>query len=122
MTLLVVTLVTDLSLCKKEYRNPFPQFRQKEREDFVLKRSDRFRSLLQDEQLSPEQALKRDPHHYRPLPLPLRDAMRYVKVYGKHADMLKQLDSISVTNELERKLYQFKSSKMQCKRTPRIKG
>ena len=97
-----------------------PRFQQ-QHEDYFLKQDDRF---LQDEQLSPEQALKRDPHHYRPLPLPLRDAIRYVKRYGKHADMLQRLDSpsSSATDEFEMKIHQHKISKMQCKRTPQTKG
>ena len=93
-----------------------PRFQQQHK-DYFLKQDDRF---LQDEQLSPEQALKRDPHHYRPLPLPLRDAIRYVKLYGKHSDMLKDYHRTSRYHDIGR--HQRKRSQLQCKNNPRQKS
>lgn len=130
-------MLVDLSWCKRyENRNPWSQPRfenkfdnlfhprfhqQQQNKDFILRRDD---ILIPEEQFSLRRAPKRDPHHYRPLPLPLRDAIRYVKLYGKHADMLQRLDSpsSSATDELEMKIHQHKISKMQCKKTPRTKG
>ena len=129
--LLIVTVLVDLSWCKKyENRNPWSQPRfenkldnpfhprfQQQHKDYFLKQDERF---LQDEQLSPEQALKRDPHHYRPLPLPLRDAIRYVKLYGKHSDMLKDYQRTNRYHDIGR--HQRKRSQLQCKNNPRQKS
>ena len=82
-----------------------------------------FQSLLQDEE-TPEQALKRNPHHYRPIPLPLRDAIRYVKLYGKHTNTLKDFDRQALTtsryDDIENHL--LKRSELQCKNNTREKS
>ena len=80
--------------------------------------NDNKRSLIN---LSSQEKLRRDPHYYRPLPLPLKDALRYVETYGPSADVLRNFKRQLRQDSLGRGRMQ-KRSELQCKKNPTDKG
>ena len=80
--------------------------------------NDNKRSLISS---SSQEKLRRDPHYYRPLPLPLKDALRYVETYGPHADVLRNFKRQLRQDALGRGRMQ-KRSELQCKKNPTEQG
>eukprot|EP00111_Clytia_hemisphaerica_P019641 TCONS_00057945-protein len=67
-----------------------------------------------------------DPHHYRPLPLPMKDAIRYVRKYGRHAESLRKFEDelrrLPRSHVMLDQLRNEKRSPFKCQTRPKDKA
>ena len=67
-----------------------------------------------------------DQNHYRPLPLPMKDAIRYVRKYGRHAESLRKYEDELRKLPKSRVMFDHfrneKRSSSKCGTKPKDKG